>query len=323
LPATVNVSSGGNNNRTKTVVNASVRKAQAGKRGRIDLQSQRGRPTNASNSSLSPVGVTAMELTPTRNGSFSLNVTAAPDIEGSPEFTTDDGAEAMSHIRVNHSISNEELNGSVDIDFRVDRGRLEDRRVEPENVALYRYENGSWSELSTSVLNVTEEAVHFRAESPGLSEFAAGAKRARFSVETVDVAVETVEVGDDLRVRVRVANDGGADGTYDAQLLLDETIVKEQSLTIAAGGQRRTLFVHPATDTGTYEIRVNDVAGGTVSVQAATEQSRETTEDPAGTADERASRTTTSATEMPGPVFNPVALLAAVLCGLGVRIRRR
>ncbi|WP_177232559.1 PGF-pre-PGF domain-containing protein [Halogeometricum rufum] len=346
VPAAVNVSARGQNGRSGTVVNASVGDVRANERARVELDVP-GRGPNRTNASGATVGgpnatlptnasdvaVTAMELTPTRNGSFTMNVTTADRIDGSPAFESDDGTEAMTHIRVNHSISNDELNGTVDIDFRVSKERLENESVDPEDVSLYRYENGSWTELATAVVNETGDAVSFRAESPGLSEFAAGAKRARFSLETVEVAVEEIVVGDDLKVHVGIANDGGADGEFAAQLLLDGDVVEERSLTIAAGGERQTLFDHRVNDSGEYEVRVNDaVAGSVVVQQSVDEESTTTAGETDATATEAAESakattaepsTTVSGTEVPEPIFHPTALVFVVVAALVARVRGR
>jgi PGF-pre-PGF domain-containing protein len=274
------------------------------------------------------VAISNIDLTPTRNGSFTMNLTTAERIEGSPEFETDDGTETLSHIRVDHSISNAEVNGTVDIGFEVSKARLANGSVAPENVALYRYENGSWTELPTDVVGETNETVRFRAASPGLSEFAAGAKRARFTVETVDVAVSEITVGDGVRVHVTVGNDGGADGEFLAQLILDGRAVEERSLTIAAGGQRQTLFDHAVADAGEYEVRVNDVVAGSVIVRRAggaestgAEATESATEPP--TTDAETAAPTVTGTDVASPLFHPTALVFVVLAAVAARVRRR
>ncbi|ELZ26166.1 hypothetical protein C474_20736 [Halogeometricum pallidum JCM 14848] len=320
VPAAVNLTARGKSKgRGETLVNASVDEVRKGQRVRINLDARRNALLNRSNAS--DVAISNIDLTPTRNGSFTMNLTTAERIEGSPEFQTDDGAETLSHVRVEHSISNAELNGTVGIGFEVSKARLENGSVAPENVALYRYENGSWTELPTEVVDETHETVRFRAQSPGLSEFAAGAKRARFSVETVDVAVEEIAAGDNVQVHVTIGNDGGADGEFVAQLILDGTAVEERSLTIAAGGQRQTLFDHTVADAGEYEVRVNDVVAGSVVVRqpvAGTSATEAETTEP-GTEP----APTVTGTDVASPLFHPTALVLVILVAIVARVRRR
>ncbi|MDS0298617.1 PGF-pre-PGF domain-containing protein [Halogeometricum sp. S1BR25-6] len=328
VPASVNLTARGRAaDRDETVVNASVGEIRRNQRVSIDLDARRNALLNRSNAS--DVAISTIDLTPTRNGSFTMNLTTAERIEGSPEFETDDGAETLSHIRVDHSISNAEVNGTVEIGFEVSKARLGNESVAPENVALYRYENGSWTELPTDVVGETNETVRFRAASPGLSEFAAGAKRARFTVETVDVAVAEITVGDGVRVHVTVGNDGGADGEFLAQLILDGRPVEERSLTIAAGGQRQTLFDHAVVDAGEYEVRVNDVVAGSVVVRRPVEEGStggaetdESATEPAAT-DAKTTAPTVTGTDVASPVFHPTALVFVALASVVARVRRR
>lgn len=331
VPAAVNLTARGKSGRgDETLVNASVGDVRRNQRVSVDLDARRAALLNRSNAS--DVAVTNIDLTPTRNGSFTMNLTTADRIDGSPAFESDDGSEALTHIRVDHSITNAEVNGTVGIGFEVSTARLANESVDPGDVALYRYENGSWTELPTELVDETEGAFRFRAESPGLSEFAAGAKRPRFTVETVDVAVAEIAVGDGVRVHVTVANDGGADGEFVAQLILDGRPVEERSLTIAAGGQRQTLFDHAVADAGEYEVRVNDVVAGSVVVrqslagESATEAGTAAVADPAvptdSTAPPSASPTVTG-TDVAGPLFHPTALVFVVAVALAARVRRR
>lgn len=106
------------------------------------------------------------------------------------------------------------------------------------------------------------------ARSPGLSEFAAGAKQPQFELRTATVAVEKIGVGDDVRVQVRITNTGGADGTYTAKLLLNESVVSERRLTIASNGTRQVLFNHEVERVGNDRVLVNDFPAGNVVVSS-------------------------------------------------------
>ena len=62
------------------------------------------------------------------------------------------------------------------------------------------------------------------------------------------------------------SNDGGADGSFVANLLIDDEVVESRELTIAAGGRRQLRFEQPIEETGSYSVRVNDAVAGEVMV---------------------------------------------------------
>ncbi|WP_162562420.1 PKD domain-containing protein [Salinigranum rubrum] len=212
-----------------------------------------------------PVGVTDIGFTPAVSEEVSLQVTSAQNLDGSPAFDRDDNTELLSNVRVDHSIDNADVS-DVEIGFRVSKDRLAGLGVPAEDVALYRHQEGTWAELPTTVVGETADAYAFRASSPGLSEFAVGAKQPNFALQTVRVAVEEIRVGDDIQVFVRITNDGGADGSFVANLVIDGEVVENRELTIAAGGRRQVRFARPIGAVGSYTVQVNDALAGEVIV---------------------------------------------------------
>jgi len=83
------------------------------------------------------------------------------------------GAPPFGYLNVTHSVPNVNVT-NASFTFTLDRTRLRERNVTAENVGLYRYRatNRTWQRLQTRVMEQNQTQVTYRAESPGLSEFA-------------------------------------------------------------------------------------------------------------------------------------------------------
>lgn len=112
----------------------------------------------------------------------------------------------------------------------------------------------------------------------GFSEFAAGMKRPRFEIADASLSGRKLAVGDRVEVEIRVANTGGANGTVDVDLWMDGDRVASECLSVPANATRTVHLEHGFAESGTYELRVNEVALGEVVVEPA--------EDPVGAADD-------------------------------------
>jgi PGF-pre-PGF domain-containing protein len=270
-----------------------------------------------------PVDLTAIDFTPATSEQVSLQVTTGESLDGSPGFERDDNTALVTNVRVDHSIDNADVD-DVALGFRVSNDRLAELGVPAEDIALYRYRGGAWAELPTDVVAEGDAAVTFRALSPGLSEFAVGAKQPKFALQTVRVEVDEIRAGDSLRVFVRITNDGGADGSFVANLLVDEAVVDSRELTIAAGGRRQVRFERPLEETGTYTVQVNDALAGEVIVTEATDLGSDTgpTTTPTtavdSTADDGLTRILTGGVGS----FGPLTVVGAIVVVV-VYVRRR
>ncbi|UPV99037.1 PGF-pre-PGF domain-containing protein [Halorussus gelatinilyticus] len=211
------------------------------------------------------VSFSTLEVTPTRNASFTLNVTASerPIAEKTPTEELSNGTEPLAFLSVDHSISDRNIS-SVNFTFRLRRDRV--NASERDEIALYRYHDDSWNELPTTLVETTASHYVYRVRSPGLSEFAAGKQRPKFEITNATVDISTLSVGDALKVRVRITNEGDADGTFTAELVLGDRPVAERQLTIAAGGMRQTTFERTVAEPGVYEVHVNEYRVGEVAV---------------------------------------------------------
>ena len=58
------------------------------------------------------------------------------------------------------------------ISFRVEKSWLTGKRIDAEDIRMYRYNSGSWAELPTTKINEDETYVYYNAKTPGFSSFA-------------------------------------------------------------------------------------------------------------------------------------------------------
>ncbi|WP_089804895.1 PGF-pre-PGF domain-containing protein [Halogeometricum rufum] len=294
---------------TKTLVNASVRNAEANTTQSLNLSWPLTRDDR--------FAIDALSFTPERDGNVTLSVaTNESRFADVPAFALADGTESAGYLRVRHSIANENVR-NVTVRFRVRRDVLAGNETDPEDVALYRHVNGTWTELPTRVVGAGDTHHFFEARAPGLSDFATGVKQARFRITDAVVTVTRIRTDEGTEVFVRVRNVGGADGTYAVALLLGDEVVDRRELSIAPNGSRQATFERSFGEPGTYEVFVNERFVGTVTVEsaattAAAAAPSETTE--AGAAD--------TGESVPGFGF-PAAGLAVLAVASLLAARRR
>jgi len=301
----------------KTLVNATVRNATAGTTQSLNLSWPLTRDDG--------LAVDALSFVPERGGNVTLSVaTNASRFGDVPAFALADGTEPAGFVHVEHDIANEEVR-NVTFDLRVRKDLLAGNETGPEDVAFYRHEAGTWTELPTRVVGEGDTHYFFEARAPGLSDFATGVKQAKFRITDAVVTVTRIRTDEGTEVLVRVRNVGGADGTYEVQLLLGEDVVDRRELSIAPNGTRQATFDRSFGEPGTYEVYVNDRFVGNVTVDpagtTATDATGSTTESEEGTT---GAGNGGSPTGRALPGFGPgVAALAIVVAGLLLSLRRR
>ncbi|MFB6086239.1 MAG: PGF-pre-PGF domain-containing protein [Halodesulfurarchaeum sp.] len=229
-------------------------------------------PEQAKNAS---VGTERLSIAVTDRDDFTLSVTTASrrPSNQTPEFTPPAAAEGLGYISVAHTVPDEEIKN---VTFRFSVGIDTVEPDEREDVALYRYHNGSWNELPTRFVTRNGTEYIFEGRAPGLSSFTVGKKVASFEIQDGTLLASTQTVFDPVNVRVRITNEGGADGVYTARLLLNGREVASERLSIAAGGTRQTSFRESVTEAGQYTVLVNNYTIGTLNVTGAPTQSAAT-----------------------------------------------
>ena len=87
------------------------------------------------------------------------------------------------------------------------------------------------------------------------------------SVVDAELSDDTIEVGESVTVDATVENDGNETGQHTAELLVDGEVENETTVEVPAGENETIDFVHTFEAEGEYEVSVDDVDAGTVTVE--------------------------------------------------------
>lgn len=210
-----------------------------------------------------------MGITPATDGPMSMTMTTSADsLDTSPAFEPGDGTTPLGWFSVEHSMPNADVE-QVTYTYRVSTDRLAEMDSSPEDVTLFRFEDGDWVSKETSVVRETEGYALLQTTADGMSEWTAAARRPRLNVTDSSVNLRTATTEEAVTIQVFVSNTGGTDGVYDAQLLLNGETVDRRERTVPDGGTVAVTFERTFGEPGTYSVRVNDVFVGQVNVSAA------------------------------------------------------
>ena len=141
-------------------------------------------------------------------------------------------------------------------------------------VAYYDTEQGIWVSLSPDIGRVAEIGKstglinHFStvaiiaelAPPPAPASFVASA----LNIEQSPLAWKNMFVGvtgEDITITANVANNGGQEGTYTAELKLNGKTVDTKEVTLAAGQSQQVSFTVSGMDYGQYEVEVAGLSG--------------------------------------------------------------
>ena len=84
---------------------------------------------------------------------------------------------------------------------------------------------------------------------------------AEFELSSLEITPSRVGTGDTATVKVDVANVGGAEGTYDASLDIDDVTVETRDVTIPPGATKTVTFAVVKQVVGVYTLEVGDLSG--------------------------------------------------------------
>ncbi|MBI2146421.1 PGF-pre-PGF domain-containing protein, partial [Candidatus Woesearchaeota archaeon] len=88
------------------------------------------------------------------------------------------GEKAYKTIRITESNVEKVLQGMPTIEFKVLKTWLSDNQLTKDKIALFRYVEGQWNELSTTVGEDDGTYIHYTSRTPGFSYFVIGVKGA-------------------------------------------------------------------------------------------------------------------------------------------------
>ena len=210
------------------------------------------------------VALNDLTLTTTRLTNVTLDVSASETV---PAGTPSAGARTLLYLNVSESVSEDAL-GEVTFGFAVSEERLAAANADPSDVSLWRYHDGEWTQLDTTVVGQDGDTHQFSAVSPGLSVFAVRAGSADVSVASAELGQSSVTVGDSVAVSATLVNDGSVNGTITVPFTVDGETIAERTVTVPANGERTVSVTYTPETEGTYDVRVGNVSAGTLDVAA-------------------------------------------------------
>lgn len=220
------------------------------------------------------VALNGLTLSTTRQTNVTLDVSVSEAVPASAESV---GSGAMLYLNVSESVPEDAL-GEVIFDFTVSDERLAATDTDPGDVSLWRYHDGEWAQLDTSVVEQDGDTHRFRATSPGLSVFAVRGGSADVSISSAELGQSSVTAGDSVTVFASLVNDGSVDGTVTVPFVVDGETVAERTVSVPANGERTISVAYTPDSEGTYDVQAGNVSAGTLDVAAV-----QTTDSPDGT----------------------------------------
>ncbi len=102
-------------------------------------------------------------------------------------------ARVYKFIKITHeNLSNNEIE-TAEVVFRVKKSWLNQYDIDASDIALYRFNNNKWTELSTKVSRADRNYVYFSAVTPGFSYFAIGVKQKTIPTETTPKSINATK----------------------------------------------------------------------------------------------------------------------------------
>lgn len=154
------------------------------------------------------------------------------------------------------------------IHFSVPREALVDLGAGPDRVVLYRYTNGNWNRLETSLVDQDRDGFTFTARTPGTSTFAVGVPRRALAVRDATLESTQLAVGDPVAATATVHNPGVATVTVPLSLSVGGEVLATRAVTIPANASTTVKLTASVTTSGTHEVSVGSQSLGSITVQA-------------------------------------------------------
>jgi len=223
-------------------------------------------PADTNASDQAPV-LEQLNVTSTEDASF-VQVSVKPSTEptdGTP--ANDRGTTTLGYLNVNTQGFSNPDQSPGSFKFRVSEQRLSELGKAPSNVVMYRYSGGSWNAIETTYLGGNR----YRADTPGFSWFAIGTADAEVSVSEASLSSTSADTGESVNVTATLENTGDVAGNVTLTFTANGEEVESRTVSVDAGDTVVETYSFSSSQSGDYDIAVNGVSAGTVSVQGETQ----------------------------------------------------
>ena len=194
-----------------------------------------------------------VSVTVARDTSYSLDVTSFTE-RPSGIGPVDSADDVPLYLDVTGDEAMNDSLDSVSVELTLSKAAIDAQGTTADNVAVYRYHDGSWDRLGSSV-DEHEGAYLLQATAPGTSYFALGIRHPVASVSNVTAASD-VTVGEQTTMTADVTNTGHADGTVTVSMRVDGEPVSNRSVSLAAGETKAVTFDHRYETAGAYTVEL-------------------------------------------------------------------
>jgi len=110
------------------------------------------------------------------------------------------------------------------------------------------------------------------AAAPEAAPEEAPATQASFHLAELVVSPAEVNPGEEVAISARVTNTGGAEGSYTAELRIDNVVELAKEVTVPAGGTTTLSFHRYSGIPGTYGVTLGELTGQFIVVEPAPER---------------------------------------------------
>ena len=154
------------------------------------------------------------------------------------------------------------------IEFRVEKAWVSAENIDPDTIALRRWDPIAevWESLPTTMIGEDDTYYYYSAESPGLSVFAVsgltlGPAPAEFELSNLVVDPSEVGPGGTVTVSIAVTNVGELEGTCTVTLKINNVVEATEDVTLAGGTTETVTFQVSRDVEGTYNVEVDGLTG--------------------------------------------------------------
>lgn len=153
---------------------------------------------------------------------------------------------------------------SATLRFRVSDETLPDAATVAD-VSVYRY-NNEWETIETRHVRSDGGTHYIEATADGFSPFAIGVPRGDITIQDTAIDANTTQLNESINVQASLTNEGAIADEINLTLSDDGGARAEQQVTVPAGETVTVSLETSFDEAGTYELSVNGVSAGEVSV---------------------------------------------------------
>lgn len=193
----------------------------------------------------------------------------------------------------------------VQYEFSVDGATLDDRDIDPREIAVYQYRDGEWVRLHHLNNRYGDDWAFRTTDAEGSGPVVLVEQQPDIAVRNVTLSESSIRAGDEVEITATVVNEGNGNGTEQVDLTMFGQPVDRASVSVPPGESQTVTFTRTVESPGTYTVAVGD-AEAELSVEG----------DGGNAVDD-----TASSGSVPTALVAGAVVAVAVVAGIGYRAR--